>query len=320
MESKDAAALIAYSSGTTGLPKGVIATHYNLISNLMQCEYVFKGSVRSGVVASGILPFFHCYGIMVNMLIGTHHISKNDRRSKIELTKSPLVEKFDLSSVKYILSGAAPLPADIGNAAKNRLGCYVIQGYGMTEASPVITIMPYEVERVESAGRIVPNMKAKIVDPLSGKTLATQDMFDSDNYMRTGDIGYFDEDLNLFIVDRVKELIKYKGYQIAPAELEEVLLSHSKVKDCCVIGVHDPSTGEEIPKGFVVLDVEGKVDGSTTKTMLDEIKDASHKKLASYKHFRGGIEAIEAIPKSPTGKILRRLLRDQEMKARKSKL
>lgn len=369
VESKDTVALIAYSSGTTGLPKGVVTTHYNLISNLMQCEHVLKGSLRLGMVASGVLPFFHCYGIMVNMLIGTHSFLKTVVIPKFEFTKllgiiqgykvellslappvilllakSPLVEGFDLTSIKYILSGAAPLPADVGNAAKKRLGCCVAQGYGMTEASPVITIMPFEEQRVESAGRIVPNMKAKIVDPLSGKTLginetgelwvsgpnimkgyfnntkATQEMFDSDNYMRTGDVGYFDSDRNLFIVDRVKELIKYKGYQVAPAELEEVLLSHPKVKDCCVIGIPDPATGEEIPKGFVALNLEGNLTPSAMETVLNEIKEASHKKLAFYKHFRGGIEAIDAIPKSPTGKILRRLLRDKEMHLRKAKL
>ncbi|KAJ9086848.1 hypothetical protein DSO57_1039293 [Entomophthora muscae] len=368
-ESKQEAALLAYSSGTTGLPKGVITTHYNLIANLLQTECVLEGCLYSELVSAGILPLFHCYGIMVNMLLGLHTffktiiIPKFDfekfletiEEEKIELlclappvilllAKSPLVENYNLSSIKYIMSGAAPLPVDVGKAAMRRLGCSVTQGYGMTEASPVITITPYNENRVESAGRIVPNMKAKIVDPETEKLLgtngigelrvsgpnimkgyhnnlkATQDMFDSENYMRTGDIGYFDKNLNLHIVDRVKELIKYKGYQIAPAELEEVLLTHPKVRDCCVIGVPDKATGEELAKGFVVLDVKDTLNKSQELAILREVQEASHKKLAPYKHFRGGIDAIDVIPKSATGKILRRLLRDQEVKRRQAKL
>ncbi|KAJ9067782.1 hypothetical protein DSO57_1035698 [Entomophthora muscae] len=368
-ESKGEVALLAYSSGTTGLPKGVLTTHYNLISNLIQSECLFGDTIHTGLTASGILPFFHCYGIMINMLLGMHTflrsvvIPKLDfekflgiiEKDKVELlslappvilllANSPLVEKYDLSSIKFIVSGAAPLPLAVGKAAMQRLGCSVTQGYGMTEASPVITMTPPSAKQVESVGILVPNVKAKIVDPESGKSLgvdevgelwvngpnimkgyynnlkATQDMFDSENYMRTGDVGYFDKNTHLHIVDRVKELIKYKGYQIAPAELEEVLLTHPKVKDCCVIGVPDKATGEELAKGFVVLDVKDTLNKSQELAILREIKEASHKKLAPYKHFRGGIDAIDVIPKSATGKILRRLLRDQEVKRRQAKL
>lgn len=368
-ESKDEAALLAYSSGTTGLPKGVLTTHYNLIANLIQAECILDGSIYSGLVSAGILPFFHCYGTMVNMLLGLHTFLKTIvipklefekflgtiERERIELlclappvilllAKSPLVKDYNLSSIKYIMSGAAPLSIDVGKAAMKRLGCSVTQGYGMTEASPVITIMPFSEKCVESAGRLVPNIQAKIVDPESCKLLstgevgelwvsgpnimkgyynnlkATQEMFDSENYMRTGDVGYFDKKMNLYIVDRVKELIKYKGYQIAPAELEDVLLTHPKVKDCCVIGVPDNASGEELVKGFVVLDVEGTLTKLQEQDMLKDIKEASQKKLAPYKHFRGGIETIDVVPKSATGKILRRLLRDQEIQRRQSKL
>ncbi|KAJ9048301.1 hypothetical protein DSO57_1036382 [Entomophthora muscae] len=367
-ESRGQAALLAYSSGTTGLPKGVVTTHYNLISNLIQSESSFGDSIYTGMISSGILPFFHCYGIMINMLLGMHTFLKTIvvpkfafekflaviQNNKVEflslappiillLATSPLVEKYDLSSIRFILSGAAPLSVNLGKITMQRLGCSVTQGYGMTEASPVITLMPLSKKRVESTGQLVPNIKAKIVDSETGKLLginetgelwvsgpnimkgylnnleATRDMFDSENYMRTGDVGYFDETMCLHIVDRVKELIKYKGYQIAPAELEAVLLTHPKVKDCCVIGILDSLTGEETPKAYLVLNVTGPLDESAEQAIIKEIKEASHKKLAPYKYFRGGMEITDTIPKSATGKILRRVMRDQDLQRRQSK-
>lgn len=355
-------ALIAYSSGTTGLPKGVITTHHNLIANLMQSEYALRGRGPAGLIVAGVLPFFHCYGIMMIMLQGVHGyfqtvtIKKFDlpkflsliEKYKIEylslappvvlqLAKNPIIDNYNLSSVKMIMSGAAPLPSDVGRKAMERLNCQVFQGYGMTETSPVITVSDAGSKKVESAGALVPNIRAKIVDPDNGKLLdrgsigelwvkgpnimmgylnnpkATRDMFDSEGFMRTGDIGYFDKELHLFLVDRAKELIKYKGYQIAPAELEEVLVSHPKVKDCCVIGIIDPKSGEELPKAFVV------VDGNTEKPSLDEIKKYAHTKLAPYKHLRGGIEFINEIPKSSTGKILRRLIKNNQTQSQSQK-
>lgn len=227
--------VIVYSSGTTGLPKGVVTTHHNLIANLIQSEYALKGKETPGKTVTGLLPFFHSYGIMMVLLHGIHNyfhtivIKKFDLKQffgaiekyKIEwlslappvilqLARNPMVENFNLSSVKFIMSGAAPLPSDVGKRARDRLGCQLFQGYGMTESSPVITISDPDSPKVESAGLLVPNIAAKIVDPGEGKLLslgstgeiwikgpnlmkeylnnpkATSDMFDNEGFLKTG--------------------------------------------------------------------------------------------------------------------------------------
>jgi acyl-CoA synthetase (AMP-forming)/AMP-acid ligase II len=246
------------------------------------------------------------------------------------LAKHPAIDKYDLSSVKRAFSGAAPLDADTARAVSLRIGCRLSQGYGLTETSPVSHIVSDDMAEVVpgSVGLAAPNTECKIVDAASGKELdrnadgeiwirgpqvmkgylnndeATRNSIDADGFFHTGDIGHIDEHDQYFIVDRLKELIKYKGFQVAPAELEALLLSNPHVADVAVIGVLD-EVGEEIPKAFVVLK-----DPQTPEELMEFVaaRVAPHKKVRR-------VEVIDQIPKSPTGKILRRVLRDREKAA-----
>jgi len=248
----------------------------------------------------------------------------------IGLAKHPIVDKFDVTSLKQIISGAAPLGKEVELEASKRLKVVVKQGYGMTELSPTshLTPGPPAVCPPGSIGFLVPNCLAKIVDPVSGKELgideegeiwvkgpnvmkgylnrpdATAETIDKDGYLHTGDIGKVDKNGFYFITDRLKELIKVKGLQVAPAELEAVLLSHPLVADAAVIGIKDERAGEA-PKAFVVLKpgVEASAKVSAEITSFVEVKVAPHKKIKV-------LEFIAVIPKSPSGKILRRLLKD----------
>jgi 4-coumarate--CoA ligase len=244
----------------------------------------------------------------------------------VAMAKHPLVDNYDLSKLEQVFSGAAPLSAELALEAGRRLDCEVVQGYGMTELSPVSHLTPKGGFKPGTVGVTAPNTETQIVDPGSGESLgvgaegevwvrgpqvmagyhnnpdATAATIDADGWLHTGDIGSIDEDGHLTIVDRLKELIKYKGFQVAPAELEAVLLTHPAVADAAVIGRPDEAAGE-IPVGFVVL----KQEGAATE---DEIAAYVAGQVANYKQLRT-IHLVDAVPKSPSGKILRRLLRDQ---------
>jgi acyl-CoA synthetase (AMP-forming)/AMP-acid ligase II len=248
----------------------------------------------------------------------------------LALAKHPLVEKHDLSALRVIVSGAAPLSADLSEACAARLGCSVIQGYGLTETSPVTHVSSSDPAQdvAGSVGPCISNTECKIVDAQTGESLgpgergeiairgpqvmkgylndpeATSAMIDEAGWLHTGDIGYADEQGRFFIVDRVKELIKYKGMQVAPAELEGLLLKHPAVADAAVVGSPDEEAGE-VPKAFLVR--RGEVDASGIMAFVaDHV--APHKKIRR-------VEFVEQIPKSPSGKILRRLLIEQERAA-----
>ena len=245
----------------------------------------------------------------------------------LAIATAPQVEGRDFSKLKLVISGAAPLDADLAGRAEERIGAPIRQGYGMTELSPVSH--KSRLARVEetppgSVGALVPNTEARLVDPETATDVdegeegeiwvrgpqvmkgylnnpaATSETLAADGWLRTGDIGRVDENGFFFIVDRLKELIKYKGYQVPPAELEAVLVSHPKVKDAGVIGMHTEE-GEEAPMGCVVI--EGDVDA-------DELLEYVAERVAPYKKLRR-IEFVEEVPKSASGKILRRLLREQ---------
>jgi acyl-CoA synthetase (AMP-forming)/AMP-acid ligase II len=245
----------------------------------------------------------------------------------LALAKHPLVDRYDLSSVRRINSGAAPLDAGVQRAVAARLRTGVSQGYGMTETSLAISITAdAELHPREGAsGRLLPNMQARIVDAASGALLgpgqdgeivvrgpnvmqgylhdaaATAACLDAEGWLRTGDIGHIDGEGYVYVVDRVKELIKYKGMQVAPSELEGVLLAHPAVADAAVIPSPDEEAGE-IPKAFIVL----KADADAAALMAWVAQ-----RVAPHKRIRL-VEIVPQIPKSPSGKILRRLLVEQE--------
>ncbi len=349
----DDTAVLPYSSGTTGLAKGVILTHRNLVANL--CQVAPMGDVTSETKIMAFLPFFHIYGMTVMMNQGLHAratvvtMPKFDLEMFLQVTakyevdrlyiappvavalaKHPSVDNHDLSCVKTIFSGAAPLDGELGRAVAERLDCTVLQGYGMTELSPVSHCMPDDRGDLDlnSSGFALPNIECKLVDPESGEevgvgergelwvkgpnvmvgylhnTEATDATKDADGYLHTGDIAVIDDEGVYSIVDRVKELIKYKGYQVPPAELEAILLTHDKIADAAVIGVKD-SEGEEVPKAFVVKQAAG------ADLAEDEVMTFVAGKVAPHKKVRV-VEFIDEIPKSASGKILRKDLRARE--------
>lgn len=339
---------LPYSSGTTGLCKGVMLTHQNLVGNIAQMLAMARIEPDDSLVA--VLPFFHIYGMQVMMNTGLRagatvvtlprfdleqflrvHQDYRITRSFVAppivlaLAKHPLVGKFDLTSVKQILSAAAPLKADLAAECSKRLDCEVAQGYGMTELSPASHITPPGWFRPGSVGVTVPNTQTRIVDPVSRQDLgidqdgeicvrgpqvmrgylnnprATAAMIDPDGWLYTGDLGHMDADGHLYVVDRLKELIKYKGFQVPPAELEAVLLHHPDITDAAVIGLPDEEAGE-IPVGYVTL-------RSGSSLSPEEIKQFVASQVANYKQIRH-LEIIDTVPRSPSGKILRRVLRD----------
>jgi acyl-CoA synthetase (AMP-forming)/AMP-acid ligase II len=251
----------------------------------------------------------------------------------VALAKHPIVDEYDMSCVQLVFSGAAPLDAELGNAVAKRLGCRVQQGYGMTEMSPASHVIPdsYTDVDVASVGVTVPNMECKLVDPETGEEVgpgergelwckgpnvmsgylnnpeATAATLDADGYLHTGDVATVDENGIFHIVDRVKELIKYKGYQVPPAELEALLLTHDKIADAAVIGVRGSGEheGEEVPKAFVVRQAAG------ADLTEDEVIAYVAERIAPHKKVRV-VEFIEEIPKSASGKILRKDLRARE--------
>jgi len=342
---QDVAAL-PYSSGTTGRPKGVMLTHYNLVAMLRQLETADIMRSKDRMIC--FVPCYHLYGIhcVINLALRSgatvvtlpqfdlaeflcalqdHEINILPVVPPIVLmlAQSPLVDRFDLSKLQTMHCGAAPLSVDIANSACQRLGVSISYGYGMTELSPLshLTYRQATAEKPESTGYCLPNTWCKIIDVESKQELepgaegevcvrgpqvmkgylnqpeATAELIDSEGWLHTGDIGYADEDGALFIVDRLKELIKYKGRQVAPAELEAILLLHPAVADAAVIPSPDEFAGE-VPIAFVVL----KQNASSA-----EIIDFVSERVAPYKKIRR-IEFVDQIPKSPTGKILRRVL------------
>jgi acyl-CoA synthetase (AMP-forming)/AMP-acid ligase II len=341
---------LPYSSGTTGLPKGVMLTHYNLVANMRQMDGLDYFTRDDTLLC--VLPLFHIYGLVVVLNMGLHMgativmmprfdleeflsliqkyrvtLSHIVPPIVLQLAQNPIIDKYDLSSLKMIFSGAAPLGVDLSRACMARVGCGIRQGYGMTETSPVTHSSPLDPDdmKLGAVGPAAPNTECKLVDPATGLELgpnqegelwvrgpqvmtgylnnleATARTIDSEQWLHTGDIGYADEDGHFFIVDRMKELIKYKGFQVAPAELEAVLLSHPAIADAAVIPCADEEAGE-VPKAFVVLSSEASA---------EEIMDFVAARLAPHKKIRF-VEFIQQIPRSASGKILRRVLVEKE--------
>jgi acyl-CoA synthetase (AMP-forming)/AMP-acid ligase II len=253
----------------------------------------------------------------------------------VGLAKHPVVSKYDLSSLRMVNSGAAPLTRELVEQMQKRFPLPIKQGYGLSETSPTTHIQLWHEwdTSIGSVGKMLPNITAKYTDP-DGNEVATGQVgelclkgpnvfkgylnqpemtkaaFTEDGYFKTGDVGFQDKEGNFYITDRVKELIKYKGFQVAPAELEGLLLDHPKVSDVAVIGLYDDEQHTELPRAYIVL-ATGVEKAEATK---QEIAEWLHKRVAGHKKLRGGIHFIEEIPKSPSGKILRRILKEQAIK------
>ncbi|MCY6379703.1 AMP-binding protein [Hoeflea prorocentri] len=342
-------AVIAFSSGTTGLPKGVMLTHRNIVANAAQwCQ---ARGIGPDDTAPCFLPFFHIFGLVLCQMVypasGAHqHLMQRFDLEKylqvaqdsgaqrlwvvppiaIALAKNPLVDRFDLSAVKEIGCGAAPLSHEIGDSIRNRLGCSFLQGFGMTEVSGVSHSHLKGGAKPDTLGTPVANTSCRIVDPdtqddlgpdqpgelwIKGPSVmkgylndpgATAETIAEGGWLRTGDIATVDADGHLRIVDRLKEMIKVKGFPVAPAEVEAALIAHPDILEAAVFGIPDQEKGE-VPMALIVTPKGAALDLTTVQEHLAG-------RLARYKIVQA-LEVVEAIPKAASGKILRRVLRKQ---------
>lgn len=362
IDPKEDLVALMYTGGTTGLPKGAMLTHYNLVSNVYQIDsWLFRGRRKQDVFA-GLLPWYHIYGqttvlhtairsmstIVVFPQFNLKEVLESVQKYKINvfhgvptlyslMLSYEEIGEYDLSSIEACVSGAAPLPRAIALDFEKITGGRLREGYGLTETSPVTHVNPiFGKYKVGSIGLPVPNTLAGVADIDENRFLPPGEpgeivvsgpqvmkgyykmeeenklvFFEKYGYrwFRTGDIGYYDEEGYFYVVDRKKDLIKYKGYSVYPREIEEVLYKHEAVQDAAVIGVPDEKVGEVV-KAFVVLKsgYKGRVSEEDLKNFLKE-------NLASYKVPRE-IEFRDSLPKSTVGKILRRVLREEEIAKR----
>ncbi|KAK2755503.1 hypothetical protein FQN54_006440 [Arachnomyces sp. PD_36] len=370
-------AFLVYSSGTTGKPKGVMLSHRNIVANVLQVGSLEGENVSweggqdgKGDRVLAFLPFFHIYGLTClihqSIYLGLHLVvmSKFDierwcahvQNFRITfsyvvppvvllLSKHPIVTKYDLSSLRILNSGAAPITRELLEATYARIKTGVKQGYGLSETSPTTHTQPWADwnRTIGSVGKMVANMEAKYMttpeDDSEPKEVpvgevgelymrgpnvflgyhnnptATAASLSKDGWFRTGDVGYQDKECNFYITDRVKELIKYKGFQVAPAELEGILADNQSINDVAVIGVESKEHGTEVPRAYVVRRTKG---GNEKEEEVQIVKflDA---KVAHHKKLRGGVRFVDEIPKSVSGKILRRVLKEKAKKEEEEK-
>ncbi len=351
--SPDDIALLQYTGGTTGVPKGAVLTHRNLVSNCLQCVSWFTNAQEGKEVTLSIIPFFHMYGMMVAMLLTLSKagalvlfprfdiqqafmaidaykptIFPGVPALYIAFINSPDVHKHDLRSIKACLSGAAPLPQEVQTGFEMLTQGRLVEGYGMTESSPLTHANPLNGERrAGSIGVPVPSTDARIVNPENPDEEMAQGQVgelairgpqvfqgywnrpeESVNTLRngwliTGDIARMDADGFFYIVERKKDMIIIGGYKVFPRDIEEELFKHPKIQEASVIGVPHPKMGE-VPKAFVVL----KAGASATE---QEIIDYMSQNVADYKVPRK-IEFRDALPKTLIGKVLKRQLVEEE--------
>lgn len=341
-------AVILCSSGTTGFPKGVMLSHRNLLTFIQSISKPNFLNIQQGDRMIIFLPLFHGYafGMMCNCIcsnsiiclmrnyntdtllssIGKYKITHLPLVPPIlvAVLKHPMLPNYDFGSVKEILCGALPLPLDIANELKRRTKVKNIRnGYGMTELSMVSNLSERSCKDA-SIGPPLPGFKCKVVSMETGKTVgagkvgeicfagdqvmlgyyknpkSTAETIDEQNWLHTGDLGYFTEEGGLYITGRIKEIIRYKGFQVAPSEIEALLLTHSSVKDVAVLGKPDEVCGE-LPMAVVVRQPGNNV-------TAEEIVDFVKKNLSPQKWLRGGVKFVETLPKTPSGKVLRKQL------------
>ncbi|TKY84960.1 hypothetical protein EX895_006040 [Sporisorium graminicola] len=361
-------AFIVYSSGTSGKPKGVQLVHGNMTGVTTAIVNTFRDAIGPNDRYVAVLPMNHIFGLAKYLCKGIYIggesvvIPKFDLDvfcSAVEkfkcniayvvppmlvlLAKDPRAKKYNLKSLKWVMSGAAPLGSELSLEVEAvHPGLLVTQGWGLSETSPTATFASPEEyhDHMGSCGRLLAGVEGRLVDDdgndvgfeqgengkpgefwVRGPTImkgylnnkaATDDCITPDGWFKTGDIAIM-KDGFFWIVDRKKELIKYKGFQVPPAELEATLLSHPKIADVAVIGVQDKAQATELPRAYVVLKQE-VAQKENAEDVAKEIIEWTAKKVANHKRLRGGVKVIEQIPKSPSGKILRRMLRDEAAK------
>ncbi|ESK95807.1 phenylacetyl- ligase [Moniliophthora roreri MCA 2997] len=375
-------AFLSYSSGTTGKPKAVAIPHISVITNVLQMHAHHKVDqnyttweerrFRAGDVAIAVLPFYHIYGLVLNlhfmlysgitlvvipkfnfveMLKSISHYRINHLMlvppQVVLLCKHPAVKSYNLSSVRSIMVGAAPLSNEINHQLFQLFpNAHIGQAYGMTETCTATTCWPIEKQRGASgcAGRLMPGVKMRIMKPdgtLAGfnepgelvvyspsnalgyynNPEATKETF-LDGWVRTGDEAKVDENMEIWVLDRIKEIMKVRGFQVAPAEIEGCILDHTDVSDTCVVGVPDDFS-DEVPMAFVVPTAEAAKRMKEVPNTPDKIKESIMKHVednkVSYKKLAGGVEFVKVIPKNPSGKLLRRVLRERAKEIHKSR-
>ena len=342
-------AAIQYTGGTTGFPKGAMLTHSNLVANAIQNAVWFKWNNKD--IIAGVIPFYHSWGVCTCVISPVYAgvrviiFQRFDIECLLEaiekeritvlygatsmfitLANSEVINKYDLSSLRYVKAGAMPIPPEIKEKWEKTTGVKMILGYGLSEASPEVTNSPPQRVKIGTIGIPIMDTDAKILDEATGTIELAPGQIgelvikgpqvmsgyrnrpdDNKEVMRggwlyTGDLAFMDDDGYLHITDRKKETIKYKGYTIAPAEVEATLYQHPAVKECAVVGKQDAPVGE-IPKAYIVLK-----DGY--KVSEEEMIQFCKQRISAYKRIRE-VEFIAEIPKSQIGKILRRILKNR---------
>ena len=365
-------ATINYSSGTTGLPKGVMITHTNLIANLEQninmAQFERPGVDKTPLESErwlGFLPLYHAFGQLVTILMAAklqrrvyvltafifedflraiqlHRITEVNLAPPVLvlLHKSPLTSNFDLSSLHDLSCGAAPLSRELQNQCTKKLNVNIRQAWGMTELTcGGIVLPPGLTDDTGSVGMLLPNETARLLDESGNEVLtgqrgelyicgpnvsvgywknekATVETMLPGGWLRTGDVAVANEKGYFWIVDRLKELIKVSGQQVAPAELEAVLLSHPAIADAGVVGVSDSFTGQEQPRAYVL---RKSVDNAKEAVAAEEIASWIETKVAKHKRLTGGVVFVKEVPKSAAGKIQRKILREWAKEATAAK-